>query len=82
MEFCVQWEQLVGLEPRAIVPEDLYTSWEILHAEQILLILDEEQVFAYRSESDGVVATDSVEHGLGAGEEGKQEEEVNHLKLI
>ena len=47
-----------------------------------MLILGEEQVFTFGSESDGVVATDFVEHGLCAGEEGKQEEEVNHLKLI
>ena len=72
----------MGLEPRSIVPEDLYTSWEKVHAEQIVLILGEEEVFAFRSEGVGVVATDHVEDGLGAGEEGRQEEEVNHSKLI
>ena len=47
-----------------------------------MLILGEEQVFTLGSEGDGVVATDCAEHRLCAGEEGKQEEEVNHSKLI
>ena len=42
MEIGAQWEQLVGLEPGSIVPVDLYTPLEKVHAEQIVLILGEE----------------------------------------
>ena len=70
----IQLQHLVSLEARPIVLEDRDAVGNRMHAEQVLVIIAEEDVFAMLSEGEGAVSADPVSE-LAAGEE--REEEVH-----
>ena len=74
-------EHLMEFKPRSIIFEDLEIAWPKVHTEHVELVLTEEEIFAVWSEIDGEMATDLIEHRLGASEEGQEEDEVHHFEI-
>ena len=52
-----------------------------MYAEQVLLVLSEEEILALGGEADGAVATDLAEGRLGASEETDEGDEVDHFEI-